>query len=93
MLEESEMSGRLVFNIDKVSTASDFDAAPPSLPATGEVCARITGVRKLVTNYETYIVYEIETVVSTLSCNRHASLQPIRSFFLYTVGGPQRLSI
>ncbi|KAL5966309.1 Sorting nexin-30 [Taenia solium] len=64
MLGESEVSGRLVFNMEKVSTGSDADATPPSLPATGGVCARITGVRKLVTNYETYIVYEIETVAN-----------------------------
>ncbi|KAL5106707.1 Sorting nexin-30 [Taenia crassiceps] len=64
MLEESEMSGRLVFNIEEVSTGSGVNAAPPSLPATNEICARITGVRKLVTNYETYIVYEIETVAN-----------------------------
>ncbi|KAH9278607.1 Sorting nexin-4 [Echinococcus granulosus] len=64
MLEECEVGGRLVFNAEKVFVGSSVDGAPPSLPAAGEVCARITGVRKLVTNYETYIVYEVETVAN-----------------------------
>lgn len=53
------------------------DESPVAL-APGEVSARITGVRKSVTNYETFIAYEIETQVSVtssrVSFRRHTSM-------------------
>ncbi|VDD84393.1 unnamed protein product [Mesocestoides corti] len=47
-----------------VSDDSKTTKRVPSRPGRGEVFARIIGVRKAVTNYETYIGYEIETVAN-----------------------------
>lgn len=65
MLQESEGSGRLVFNAQRICERSGADLARSSFPTYGKVLTRITTVRKLVTNYETYVAYEIETVVSS----------------------------
>lgn len=63
MLEESKEGSPIFFNSEGATGFSNKESLP-SLPASGEVISRITGIRKMVTNYETYIAYQIQTVVS-----------------------------
>ncbi|VDL61087.1 unnamed protein product [Hymenolepis diminuta] len=63
MLEESKEGSPIFFNSEGATGFSNKESLP-SLPASGEVISRITGTRKMVTNYETYIAYEIQTVAN-----------------------------
>nr|CDS28699.2 sorting nexin [Hymenolepis microstoma] len=63
MLEESKEVNPTSFDPKNLKGSSNKESLS-SLLSSGEVRARITGVRKVIVNYETYIAYQIQTVAN-----------------------------
>lgn len=89
MLEESNEAHSVVLN-PVSSEAFSSKVAFSSLPRYGEVIARITDARKVATNYENYITYQIYTVVSA-QMNIERSLEIIINSPCFFLGQSERL--